>query len=210
MAHSDVACAFVASAVTAAAPAQTQPAVDFSACFAGTDTHAVFVPLQDAVIVGDVPVTKQLVDVYQEHQMGVVGLFEVAREAISMYGVIRGEKISDKTYRVFESIEKPRPEEAPSNLAATLTAENQVLLDWSDNSGNESVFRIERRQDGDFALVTTAPADADSFVDATAQPEAAYGYRVRAQNGAGASEYSNEAEILTPGRSVDGAWNRDF
>ncbi len=90
------------------------------------------------------------------------------------------------------------PPAEPSNLAATLTAENEVRLEWSDDSGNESNFRIERRQAGDFALMRTVANNTTSFVDETVQPEASYGYRVRAQNGAGASPYSNEAEIETP------------
>ena len=89
------------------------------------------------------------------------------------------------------------PPAAPSQLAASETVGGRVLLEWSDNSDDESVFRVERRQGGSFELVTAARADTTSLIDAAVTPETLYGYRLRAQNGAGASSYTAVAEILT-------------
>ncbi len=47
----------------------------------------------------------------------VVGVIEVPKEKVSKYGVIKGEKLADGSYRVISLVEKPPMEEAPSNLA---------------------------------------------------------------------------------------------
>ena len=77
-----------------------------------------------AVLLGDtlmqsqngVPATQQLIDVYDRHGGCVVVLEEVPPDRVSRYGVIAGEQIADRVYRVSDMVEKPAPEEAPSNL----------------------------------------------------------------------------------------------
>ena len=77
-----------------------------------------------AVLLGDtlmqsqngVPATRQLLDVYDRFGGCVVALEEVPRERVSRYGVISGQQIDDRVYRVKDMVEKPSPEEAPSNL----------------------------------------------------------------------------------------------
>lgn len=77
-----------------------------------------------AVLLGDtlmqsqngVPATRQLIDVYDRFGGCVVALEEVPLERVSRYGVISGERIDDRAYRVTDMVEKPKPEEAPSNL----------------------------------------------------------------------------------------------
>jgi len=66
---------------------------------------------------GDVPVTKQLIDVYEKYRGPVVALEEVKPERVSRYGIIDGEALQDGIYRANDWIEKPPVEEAPSNLA---------------------------------------------------------------------------------------------
>ena len=90
------------------------------------------------------------------------------------------------------------PPAPPSGLDAGLAAPASVRLEWTDNSGNESVFRIDRRTTGNFELLATVAADEVSFLDSSVRPETLYRYRVRAQNGAGSSAYTGEVEILTP------------
>lgn len=78
-----------------------------------------------AVLLGDtlmqsdtgVPATRQLSDVFERFGGCVVALEEVPLERVSRYGVIRGEVLDERTYRVIDLIEKPAPAEAPSNLA---------------------------------------------------------------------------------------------
>lgn len=62
-------------------------------------------------------VLKQMVDLYAEYQCSIVAIEEVPMDATESYGVIAGEEISEGVYRVNEMVEKPKPEDAPSNLA---------------------------------------------------------------------------------------------
>jgi len=64
----------------------------------------------------DIPVTRQLIDVYNQYEEAVLALEEVPREKVSRYGVIKAEPIRDGVYGVHGVVEKPRIEEAPSNL----------------------------------------------------------------------------------------------
>ena len=59
----------------------------------------------------------ELLQVAQATDKAVVGVIEVPDEKVSKYGVIKGEDLGDGTYRVTNLVEKPAPEEAPSNLA---------------------------------------------------------------------------------------------
>jgi UTP--glucose-1-phosphate uridylyltransferase len=77
-----------------------------------------------AVLLGDTlvksengPVTRQLIDVYEQHKSSVVALEEVKPELVHRYGIIDGKKITENVYQASDWIEKPSPEEAPSNLA---------------------------------------------------------------------------------------------
>ena len=69
---------------------------------------------------GQSPVTKQLVEKYNELQGGtILGVQEVPHENVSKYGIIKPLKqIDEKTVAVEDFIEKPLVDEAPSNLAA--------------------------------------------------------------------------------------------
>ena len=71
----------------------------------------------DDVIVSDVPVTRQLIDVFEAHGGSVLALEEVPRDEVESYGIVDGEPIGEGVYRVRGLVEKPKPEEAPSNLA---------------------------------------------------------------------------------------------
>lgn len=78
-----------------------------------------------AILLGDtimepaseVPVTRQLINVYNKFKGSVVALQEVNSDAVSKYGVIGGQVINDSLYHVNTFVEKPAPSQAPSNLA---------------------------------------------------------------------------------------------
>jgi len=74
--------------------------------------------LGDDIIRNDTPCTKQLIDLYLERQRSVIAVEAVPREKISSYGIIRGTQVGPSLYRVDDIIEKPRAEEAPSNIGA--------------------------------------------------------------------------------------------
>jgi len=81
----------------------------------GREPFALLFP--DDVIVSDVPVTRQLIDVFEAHGGSVLALEEVPRDEVESYGIVDGEPIGEGVYRVRGLVEKPKPEEAPSNLA---------------------------------------------------------------------------------------------
>lgn len=62
------------------------------------------------------PVTRQLMEVFEQYQSSVIALEEVPRANVFRYGVMGGRKIKDHLYEVEEWIEKPSVETAPSNL----------------------------------------------------------------------------------------------
>ena len=78
--------------------------------------------LSDDVIDSEVPCLRQLIDVYEFYGAPVVALMEVPKENISAYGVVDAEPVGhaggrDRLYRVRNMVEKPKANEAPSNLA---------------------------------------------------------------------------------------------
>ncbi|MBI3261317.1 UTP--glucose-1-phosphate uridylyltransferase GalU [Candidatus Berkelbacteria bacterium] len=65
-------------------------------------------------------VTAQLLEVFSKHPSPILGVTEVAKNQVSQYGVIDGEataEFGNRLYRVKDFVEKPDPEQAPSNLA---------------------------------------------------------------------------------------------
>ncbi len=62
-------------------------------------------------------VMAQMVNLYNQHRCSIVAIEEVPADQTSSYGIISGEEISDGVYRVSDMVEKPKPEDAPSNLA---------------------------------------------------------------------------------------------
>jgi agmatine/peptidylarginine deiminase len=87
---------------------------------------------------------------------------------------------------------------APSNLVATLVSATTVNLSWTDNSGNESGFKIERRVGprGNFVQIATVGANVKTYSDTGVTGGQAHSYRVRATNASGNSAYSNIANVL--------------
>jgi UTP--glucose-1-phosphate uridylyltransferase len=80
------------------------------------------VVLSDDVIESEIPVIRQLLDVYEFYGASVVALMEVPNDQISSYGAVDAEPVAhngnkDRLYRIRNMVEKPKPSEAPSNLA---------------------------------------------------------------------------------------------
>jgi transcriptional regulator CtsR len=90
----------------------------------------------------------------------------------------------------------------PSGLQAVPVSAYKVDLSWSDNSGNETGFRIERALDAAFTAPLTTfmvGPNTTAYGDMTVSPDTTYYYRVIAFNILGNSLPSNTATVTTPG-----------
>jgi len=91
------------------------------------------------------------------------------------------------------------PPNPPSNLVATATGASTVSLAWTDNSSDESGFKIERKISGGvFSEIISVGSNVNSVNDAGLSAGTVYVYRVRAFKAALNSNYTNEATVTTP------------
>jgi UTP--glucose-1-phosphate uridylyltransferase len=65
----------------------------------------------------NVPVLRQMVEIYAKHHSSVLAVNEVPRQETSSYGIVSSEPWGDRTARVTGIVEKPKPELAPSTMA---------------------------------------------------------------------------------------------
>jgi hypothetical protein len=87
---------------------------------------------------------------------------------------------------------------APSDLMTTAVSSDQINLTWTDNSNNETGFKIGRSTDGvNWALIARTAANVVNFSDAGLTPNTRYFYRVRAWNTSGNSAYTIPASAVT-------------
>jgi plastocyanin len=83
---------------------------------------------------------------------------------------------------------------APSNLKAEPHSTTEIMLTWTDAANNETGFRIERRTlAGSFEEIGTVGPNTTTFLADGLSSGTFYVFRVRAQNNAGNSAFSNEA-----------------
>lgn len=109
--------------------------------FVGNEPFLVM--LGDDLMEDKVPLSKQLMDDYQRTHASAIAVMEVAKEDTSKYGIINpGNQVVDGLYNVQNFVEKPKPSEAPSNLAIIgrylLTPEIfDILENQKPGAGNE-------------------------------------------------------------------------
>jgi UTP--glucose-1-phosphate uridylyltransferase len=80
------------------------------------DTFAVM--LGDDLIINSKPCLKQLIEVYKKRNCSVLAIQTVPDDMVSKYGIIKGKQIADNLFEIQDIIEKPNPDEAPSNMAS--------------------------------------------------------------------------------------------
>jgi PKD repeat protein len=87
---------------------------------------------------------------------------------------------------------------APSNLSATAVAIDGIDLAWTDNSGSEDNFSLQRSPDGsNWSTIVSPVADSVAYSDTGLATATTYYYRVRAQEAGLNSGYSNVANATT-------------
>lgn len=97
-----------------------------------------------------------------------------------------------------EAVKSKAPPASPSNLSATVSSSSEIVLNWNDNSDNEFLFRIERSDNGnDWSSIATIGGNKTSYTDKNLSAATQYFYRVKAENTAGGSEYTNVVDVKT-------------
>jgi hypothetical protein len=89
--------------------------------------------------------------------------------------------------------------DVPTALSGTVLSSSSIKLQWNDNSGSESGFKIVRKAGSNGASTTiSVGANVTSFTDFGLSAGTQYFYKVYAWNLAGDSPYSNEIALSTP------------
>lgn len=105
----------------------------------------VLVMFGDSLYDSEIPAAKQLMDVYEKYGDVVVGLSEVKEDEVERFGVIEGIDLGDGVYEIKRFVEKPKKEEAPSNLVAVgkyiITSEIMEILS-SMKEGKSGEIRL--------------------------------------------------------------------
>ena len=83
--------------------------------FIGDEPFAVL--LGDDVVVSKKPVLQQMVEVFNEYKTSILGVQEVSQDAVNRYGIVDCRHVDNNVYKVRDLVEKPKKEDAPSNIA---------------------------------------------------------------------------------------------
>jgi UTP--glucose-1-phosphate uridylyltransferase len=89
--------------------------------------------LADDLLDAEVPVMKQMVDLHGHYGCSIVGVESILPEQSRSYGVVAGTGIAEGLNKLYDIVEKPKPEDAPSNLGVV----GRYVL-------NSSIFRLLR------------------------------------------------------------------
>ncbi|MGB9627118.1 MAG: UTP--glucose-1-phosphate uridylyltransferase GalU [Thermodesulfobacteriota bacterium] len=73
--------------------------------------------LGDDLIDAPIPCIRQMMDLYERLGGAIIAIKKVPRSETHLYGIIRGRKIEERTYRIEEMVEKPEKGKAPSTYA---------------------------------------------------------------------------------------------
>jgi len=80
----------------------------------GNEPFAVL--LGDSIVNSHVPCTRQMMNYYHRFKGSIIAVEEVSIDKIGNYGVVDPEPLDAGVFRIKDLVEKPRPEDAPSNL----------------------------------------------------------------------------------------------
>ena len=103
------------------------------------------------------------------------------------------------TVAAFRQSAVTEPPAAPSGLIGTAVGPDSIQLNWVDNSNDETTFVLQVSADGStgWSNIASLGANTVSYEHNGLNPEETYFYRVRAENSAGSSGYSNTASVTT-------------
>lgn len=116
-------------------------AIRYAQQHVGDEPFAVL--LGDTVIDSVIPVTQQLIDIYEQYRHTIVAVESVKRENVSRFGIVGGKQKSDSLWAVNELVEKPSVDKSPSDLALAgryiLTPEIFKAIDDTQEDRNNEI-----------------------------------------------------------------------
>ena len=115
-------------------------AIGYAQQHVGNEPFAVL--LGDTIIDSVIPVTQQLIDIYEQYRHTIVAVESVPKENVSRFGIVGGKQLSDSLWSVDHLIEKPSIEKTPSDMALAgryiLTPEIfKAIEDTPEDKNNE-------------------------------------------------------------------------
>ncbi len=127
--------------------------------------EAVAVLFGDDIVDNEVPALKQLLNVYDKYQDSVVALTTVPKEEVSKFGVVDTTRLDERTHELKSFVEKPKMEDAPSNLVAV----GKYVITWEVFQALETIKSGSK--DGEVRL-------ADAFIQMLLHGRPMYGYEL--------------------------------
>ncbi|WP_282937458.1 UTP--glucose-1-phosphate uridylyltransferase GalU [Paenibacillus sp. RC67] len=83
--------------------------------FIGDEPFAVL--LGDDIVRAEKPCLQQMMELYEHYRASIIGVKHVSDDEVSRYGIVDGNPMDERFYKVRHLVEKPKKEFAPSNLA---------------------------------------------------------------------------------------------
>jgi len=130
--------------------------------------EAVAVLFGDDLVDSEVPAIKQLLSVYERYGDSVVALSQVDPDEVSKFGVVATTKLSEGTHEITKFVEKPKKEDAPSNLVSI----GKYIITWDMLETLEGLQ--EGSSDGEVRL-------ADACIKHLANDKALYGHEIEGE-----------------------------
>lgn len=123
------------------------------------------------------------------------------KNGVTFYNVPGDVDLKDRAVMGFVNGDRSRPVLIGRGAKATINTSSftipvKVRLDWTDNSNDETGFKIERNvNSAGWSQLTTVGANITTYTDTDIQATNTYQYRVRAYNADGDSAYSNVVTV---------------
>lgn len=99
--------------------------------------------LGDTIIDSVIPVTQQILDLYEQYQCAIVAVEQVPEDKVQQYGIVEGNPLSSNVLEVTDLVEKPERGEVRSNLAIAgryvLTPEIYRAIELTEPDRNNEI-----------------------------------------------------------------------
>jgi subtilisin family serine protease len=131
---------------------------------------------------------------------------EIILNSADLKPLMSGRTLTGGRLNAYSAVLNLVPLNAPSGLNAAAASSSSINLTWTDNSNNETGFRIERKtgDGGTYSEIAAVGANVTGYNDTDLNPATLYYYRIKAYHPAGSSSYSNEAGATTNGETSGG------